>query len=205
MKGENMLDYILDDEEIISSKKRKKKTLSDLLDKYGSVEGIDKNADVRDSYDYMFANTDNLIDEVMAERNASSEQNLPETDDDFDEGFVRNTLRRTNPSVYRALKEKDKVAAMKISDENKHQYISCVGSQGGLGSSIVTLAGGAYKEAKDIYKKLSKPEERKKYGGSLGVLKDSAKDMKNNLYGAGYGLTYRQNGDCNSLLKRKIK
>ena len=78
-------------------------------------------------------------------------------------------------------------------------------SQGGLGSSIATLAGGTYREAKDIYKKLSKPEERKKYGGSLGVLKDSAKDMKNNLYGAGYGLTYRQNGDCNSLLKRKIK
>ena len=49
--------------------KRKKKTLSDLLDIYGSVEGIDKNADVRDSYDYMFANTDNLINEVMAERN----------------------------------------------------------------------------------------------------------------------------------------
>ncbi len=118
-----------------------------------------------------------------------------------EEGFVRNTL----PSVYRAIKEKDKVAAMKISDENKHQYISCVGSQGGLGSSIVTLAGGAYREGKDIYKKLLKPEERKKYGGSLGVLKDSVKDMKNNLYGAGYGLTYRQNGDCNSLLKRKIK
>ena len=56
-----------------------------MLDKYGSIEGIDKNADVRDSYDYMFANTDNLIDEVMAERNASSEQNLPETNDDFED------------------------------------------------------------------------------------------------------------------------
>lgn len=122
-----------------------------------------------------------------------------------DEGFVRNTLKKTNPSVYRALKEKDKVTPMDISDENKHQYISCVGSQGGLGSSAITLVGGVLKEGKDIYKKLLKPEERKKYGGSLGVLKDSAKDMKNNLYGAGYGLTYRQNGDCNSLLKRKIK
>ena len=122
-----------------------------------------------------------------------------------DEGFIRNTLKKTNPSVYRAIKEKDRITPMNISDENKHQYISCVGSQGGLGSSIVTLAGGAYKETKDIYKKLSNPEERKKYGGSLGVLKDSTKDMKNNLYGAGYGLTYRNKGDCNSLLKRKIK
>ena len=78
-------------------------------------------------------------------------------------------------------------------------------SQGGLGYSAITLVGGALKEGKDISKKLSNSEERKKYGGSLGVLKDSAKDMKNNFYGAGYGLTYRQNGDCNSLLKRKIK
>ena len=85
MKGKDMLDYMLDDEKIISSKKQKKKTLSDLLDKYGSVENIDKNADVRDSYDYMFANTGNLIDEVLAERNASSDQNQLETDDDFDE------------------------------------------------------------------------------------------------------------------------
>ena len=100
---------------------------------------------------------------------------------------------------------KDRITPMNISDENKHQYISCVGSQGGLGSSAITLVGGALKEGKDISKKLSNSEERKKYGGSLGVLKDSAKDMKNNLYGAGYGLTYRQNGDCNSLLKRKIK
>ena len=85
MKGKDMLDYMLDDEKIISSKKQKKKTLSDLLDKYGSVENIDKNADVRDSYDYMFANTGNLIDEVLAERNASSDQNPSETDDDIDE------------------------------------------------------------------------------------------------------------------------
>ena len=85
MKGKDMLDYMLDDEKIISSKKQKKKTLSDLLDKYGSVENIDKNADVRDSYDYMFANTGYLIDEVLAERNASSDQNQLETDDDFDE------------------------------------------------------------------------------------------------------------------------
>ena len=90
-----------------------------------------------------------------------------------DEDFVRNTF----PSVYRAIKEKDKVTPMNISDENKHRYISCVGSQGGLGSSIVTLAGGTYKEAKDIYKKLSNPEERKNYGGCLSVLKESAKDM----------------------------
>ena len=85
MKGKDMLDYMLDDEKIISSKKQKKKTLSDLLDKYGSVENIDKNADVRDSYDYMFANTGYLIDEVLAERNASSDQNPSETDDDIDE------------------------------------------------------------------------------------------------------------------------
>ena len=118
---------------------------------------------------------------------------------------VKNTLKKTNPSVYRALKEKGRVASMKISDENKHQYISCVGSQGGLTSSIITVTGGALKEARDLYTKLSNTKQRKKYGGSLGVLKDSVKDMKNNLYGAGYGLTHRKIGDCNILLKRKIK
>ncbi|MBR5599467.1 MAG: hypothetical protein IKW39_05450 [Alphaproteobacteria bacterium] len=119
--------------------------------------------------------------------------------------FVINTLKKTNPSVHHAIKEKNRIEPMNILDENKHQYISCVGSQGGWGSAGLTLVGGAGKEIGDIKDKLSNPEERKKYGGSLGVLKDSVKDMKNNLYGAGYGLTYRKKGDCNSLLKRKIK
>ena len=110
-----MLNYMLDDEEIISSKKRKKKTLSDLLDKYGSVEGIDKNADVRDSYDYMFANTDNLIDEVMAERNASSEQNLPETNDDFEDIEVES--KKTEIDI------KDKYADIPKDSDGNPRYV----------------------------------------------------------------------------------
>ena len=54
------------------TKRENKKKLNKLLDKYGSREGIDKNADVRDSYEYMFANTDNLIDEVEAVRLAKN-------------------------------------------------------------------------------------------------------------------------------------
>lgn len=63
-----MLDYFFNDEETVLKKREKKKKLHELLNKYGSVEGIEKNAIGADGYDYMFANTDNLIDEVLQER-----------------------------------------------------------------------------------------------------------------------------------------
>lgn len=79
---ENLFEYIRDSRE--ETKRENKKKLNKLLDKYGSREGIDKNADVRDSYEYMFANTDNLIDEVEAERlakNSASYSQLSNLDD----------------------------------------------------------------------------------------------------------------------------
>ena len=63
-----MSDDFFDDTETILKKNEKKKKLHELLNKYGSVEGIEKNAIGADGYDYMFANTDNLIDEVLKER-----------------------------------------------------------------------------------------------------------------------------------------
>ncbi len=38
------------------------------MDRYGSIENIEKNAIGVDGYDYMFADTDNLINEVLEER-----------------------------------------------------------------------------------------------------------------------------------------
>ena len=63
-----MLDYFLNDNEIMLKKNEKKKKLNELLDKYGSVEEIEKKAIGADGYEYMFANTNNLIDEVLQER-----------------------------------------------------------------------------------------------------------------------------------------
>ena len=50
------------------------------------------------------------------------------------------------------------------------------------------------KEGKDLYRKLSNGKLRKMYGGIGGVIGDSVKDIKNNLYGSGYGLMYRERG-----------
>lgn len=63
-----MTDYFFDDTETILKKNEKKKKLNELLDRYGSIENIEKNAIGVDGYDYMFANTDNLINEVLEER-----------------------------------------------------------------------------------------------------------------------------------------
>lgn len=112
---------------------------------------------------------------------------------------------KAGQSIGKAHSSVNRVAKMKISDENKHQYISCVGSQGGILAATAMLAGGALKEGRDLCKKLSNSKTRENYGGSCGVIKDSVKDMKNNLYGAGYGLIYRKDGDCDILLKHKIK
>lgn len=63
-----MLDYFSNDTETVLKKREKKKKLHELLDKYGSVEEIEKNAIGADGYEYMFANTNNLVDEVLKER-----------------------------------------------------------------------------------------------------------------------------------------
>lgn len=63
-----MLDYFSNDKETVLKKNEKKKKLHELLDRYGSVEEIERNAIGSDGYDYMFANTNNLIDEVLEER-----------------------------------------------------------------------------------------------------------------------------------------
>ena len=92
---------------------------------------------------------------------------------------------------------------MKISDENKHQYLSCVGAQGG--DVLPILALGAMKEVRDMNKKLSSEKEKQRYGGREGVINDSKKDMINNILGASYGFNNRKRGDCRVLLKNKIK
>ena len=108
-------------------------------------------------------------------------------------------------TVKHAYYEAERLTPIKMSDENKHQYVSCVGAQGGVFSASTVLAGAALKEGKDLYRKLSNGKLRKMYGGIGGVIGDSVKDMENNLYGSGYGLMYRERGACDVLKKHKIK
>ena len=58
-------------------------------------------------------------------------------------------------TVKHAYYEAERLTPIKMSDENKHQYVSCVGAQGGVFSASTVLAGAALKEGKDLYRKLS--------------------------------------------------
>lgn len=122
------------------------------------------------------------------------------------ENFIKNDALNYLPkTVQYAYDEAKRLSPIRMSDENKHQYVSCVAAQGGVLPAAVMLAGATLKEGGDIYKKITNSKLRKSYGGVAGVLSDSLKDMKSNLYGLGYGLTYPESGACNILQKKKIK
>lgn len=100
-------------------------------------------------------------------------------------------------------REIDRVTKLQnISDENKHQYISCLAGQGGLRMASLGLAGGVYKEIKDLSKKINNSKYVNAYGGNMNIVKDSVKDMKNNLIGLRYGF-FDDNPNCYSLLSKK--
>ncbi len=95
-----------------------------------------------------------------------------------------------------------------ISDVNKHQYVSCIGSTDGLLATAETLAGGLYKEMQDTKDKIADPQKRVAYGGILGVLGDAKKDLKNDFIGATAGYIagrYNVPETCNLLLSNPIK
>lgn len=61
-------------------------------------------------------------------------------------------------TAYNINEEKKRVVKLKISDENKHQYVSCLaGKEGGV-VAATGLAGGVYKEYKDLKYKLNDKE-----------------------------------------------
>ena len=112
------------------------------------------------------------------------------------------------PSVRLGLQAKKDLESVPISDVNKHQYVSCVGSTGGLLSTAETLAGGIYKEGADTWDKITNSAKRKAYGGSWGVLADAKKDLKNDIVGSAIGYTlgkYNFPEGCNILLNNSIK
>lgn len=98
--------------------------------------------------------------------------------------------------------QRHRVGKLDVSDENKHQYMSCLAGKEGLAMTAIGLGAGFVKEADDLQRKLRSEEDVKRYNGRWGIVKDSAKDMKNNFIGAGYGL-FSKDPDCESLLKKK--
>ncbi len=118
----------------------------------------------------------------------------------FDEDVVsKNNSYMKNMANW--LKEKDRISKLKISDENKHQYMSCLSGKGGAGTSITGSIVGVGKEINDIVQKLSDNKLRDDYGGWKGVVYDSMKDMKNNIIGLKHA--YDGCSDCQALLYNK--
>ena len=98
--------------------------------------------------------------------------------------------------------EKNRVSSMNLSDENKHQYMSCLAAKGNPAMMATGIAGGIARELDDYRTKLFNTRARERYNGASGVWMDGSKDLKNNFKGLGHG--YDGCNDCQSLLYRKL-
>ncbi len=90
----------------------------------------------------------------------------------------------------------------KISDINKHQYMSCLAGRDGVTLGLVGLGAGVVKEIGDLSAKLTDEQKIQAYGGKTGVWADSLKDMGNNLKGFSHG--FFDNQPCYPLLKKPL-
>lgn len=106
------------------------------------------------------------------------------------------------PSVQKLLEYQHRLTPLEMSDVNKHQYISCVGAQGGYKSLLETLGGGVFKEREDWKKKIKNPQ---KYGGIEAIKQDCLKDLKNDLIGAMYGYLNINPDACEELLPEEFR
>ena len=139
----NLLDLV--DESKLATKRENKKKLHALLDKYGSVEEIERSGDLRDGFELDFAKIDGALDEVLEERqlgyrepmsynndrlksNMKQSNSLLPDDEDFSlEGLTLSDRQRktidkldmgTQLSVIRALREQQGVEKPKSKKEN---------------------------------------------------------------------------------------
>lgn len=108
-------------------------------------------------------------------------------------------------SVKEALRMSELLAPIPMSDVNKHQYVSCVGANGGLLATAEILAGGVYKEYNDYNKKINNPKDIVAYNGKYGIIKDGLKDMGNNIKGAWNGFWANSPQDCEKLLPENFR
>ena len=127
-----MTDYFFYDKETILKKNEKKKKLHDLLDKYGSVENIEKNAIGVDGYDYMFANTNNLIKEVLEERLLGQASRLAKQEkysNEYEE--IRKEEELENISNYIPSEGFDDIYYSKLDKDGRVVYLGTAQHEGG--------------------------------------------------------------------------
>ena len=76
-----------------SIKKANKKKLHELLNKYGSIEALERTADLRDSYAFDFAKINGSLNEVLEERRMGYRGSLPTIEDN---NRLRSSLKQNN-------------------------------------------------------------------------------------------------------------
>ena len=99
-------------------------------------------------------------------------------------------------SLGQAQAEAQRLTPVRISDVDKHRYISCVGAYDGPFSVMATAAAGMYKEGKDMYKKWNNI----KYGSNMDIINDSIKDLKNDAIGISKGWSAKNIEECEEFL-----
>ncbi len=114
-------------------------------------------------------------------------------------------LEYAEPSVKQSFNAKNNLYSLKMPDENKHKYVSCIGATGGTLAALETLGGGLLNEGGDIVNKLFNAEKRNRYGGTIGVLNDSIKDMKNNGLGIFKGYFSNSPEECEEFLPKEYQ
>lgn len=126
------------------------------------------------------------------------------TQADLEEKIVsrKNSPWNNAKNWYNEYGKVNKLADGKVTDENKHQYMSCLAGKGGKLEATAGWSAGLIKEAKDLAQKIPSSDARKRYGGIENILKDSAKDIANNWKGLHYGLENK--GKCINLLEKKL-
>ena len=109
-------------------------------------------------------------------------------------------VRRYVKAMSNIAKNYSKISKMGISDVNKHQYLSCLGGQGGYLGRRTIISLGNIKEKYDYRRKMKNPE---KYGGVKSIIEDGRKDKMNNNIGSAYGMVNSGEGACDRFLNRK--
>ena len=105
-------------------------------------------------------------------------------------------------NVINYLKQYKIITDKKLSDVNKHQYMSCLAGKDGIALGLTGLALGVGKEVTDLTRKYFNEEQKKAYGGWSGIWSDSLKDMNNNIKGFAHGFV--DNQPCYPLLKKPL-
>ena len=121
------------------------------------------------------------------------------------DGVVEAVQQYGEPSVKEAMKMSDLLTPILIPDVNKHQYVSCIGANGGILAAAEILAGGIYKEYNDYNKKVKNPQDIVAYNGRIGIFKDGVKDMGNNIKGAWTGIWANSPQECEKLLPESFR